>query len=150
MSGLRVNFHKSRVIRIKTSNNFLDVATKFFSCRIEDKSFSFLGIHDDANPRRISMGDPLLGNIKDKLAFWKGRILSIGGRITLLKSVICSLSIFWFYFFKGPAKIWKEIEKIQQSFSWGTKENKRVIHWVGWDTICRLVKLGGLRVKRIK
>lgn len=147
---MRVNFHKSRVIRINTSNNILDVAAKFLSCKIEGKSFSFLGIPVDANPRRISIGDPLLGNIKDKVSFWKGRILSIGGRITLLKSVICSLSIFWFYFFKAPAKIWKEIEKIQQSFSWGAKDNKIVIHWVGWDTICRPVKLGGLGVKRIK
>lgn len=44
VSGLKVNFLKSRLIGINLSQQFLLATTKFISCRIEDKSFSFLRI----------------------------------------------------------------------------------------------------------
>ncbi|XP_058769914.1 uncharacterized protein LOC131643649 [Vicia villosa] len=44
VSGLGVNFLKSRLISINLSNHFLLVVANFLSCRLEDNSFSFLEI----------------------------------------------------------------------------------------------------------
>ncbi|KAK3211993.1 hypothetical protein Dsin_016699 [Dipteronia sinensis] len=41
------------------------------------------------------------------------------------------------------------MEKIQHSFFWGDGVEKRKIHLVGWDSICRSKKNGGLGVARI-
>lgn len=44
MSSLGVNFHKSSLIDINISDLFLFAAANLWSCKIEDKSFTFLGI----------------------------------------------------------------------------------------------------------
>lgn len=43
VSGLRVNFIKSRLIGINISDHFIRVAANFLSCKVEDSSFNFLG-----------------------------------------------------------------------------------------------------------
>lgn len=61
---------------------------------------------------------PLLDKLRSRVEKWKGGFLSMGGRITLLIYVLCSLSIFLFSFFEVHVKILRDIEKIQQSFVW--------------------------------
>lgn len=70
--------------------------------------------------------------------------------VTLLKSVLSSLSIFLLSFYKAHVNILRDIEKIQQRFLWGDKEDRRWIHWFGWNQVCKSNKLGGLEVKIIK
>lgn len=53
ISGLGINFHKSKLIGINISSNFLEVATNFLGCRREEKEFNFLGIPIGSNPRRV-------------------------------------------------------------------------------------------------
>ncbi|XP_058764649.1 uncharacterized protein LOC131638116 [Vicia villosa] len=42
--GLGINYHKSKLIGINVSDNFLDIASNFLSCRREENHFTFLGI----------------------------------------------------------------------------------------------------------
>ncbi|XP_058751462.1 uncharacterized mitochondrial protein AtMg01250-like [Vicia villosa] len=85
VSGLRINYHKSKLIGVNINSHFMGVATNFLNCREEAKEFKFLGILIGANPRRISTWNPLLNKVRRKLNSWKGRWLSFGGRITLIK-----------------------------------------------------------------
>ncbi|XP_058768582.1 uncharacterized protein LOC131642338 [Vicia villosa] len=148
--GLGINFHKSKLIRINISNNFMEVATNFLGCRREGKKFTFLGISICSNPRRISTWVSLVRKIKKRLASWKGWFLSFGGRLTILKSVSGSLAIFMLSFYKAPKKVIKDIVKIQSNLLWGGSEEKRCIHWARWDTVCLPIEKGGLGVRRIK
>ncbi|XP_058783599.1 uncharacterized protein LOC131658308 [Vicia villosa] len=104
VSGLGVNFHKSRIVGFNLSKHFMGAAANFLGCKVEDNSFLFLGIRLGSNHKRISWWKPLIDKLKDPLAAWKGRFLSFGGRITLVKSVLSSLSIFQLSFFKAPTK----------------------------------------------
>ncbi|XP_058765925.1 uncharacterized protein LOC131639447 [Vicia villosa] len=114
----------------------------------EEKEFKFLGILVGKNPRRISSWKPLLDNVRRRLNSWKGRWLSFGGRITLLKSVLISLAIFTLSFYKAPKKIISEINKMQSNFLWGGTEEKRKMHWVKWNDLCLPVEKGGLGFRR--
>lgn len=107
-SGLGINFHKSRLIGINTSAHFLGAAGNFLlSCRIEDNSFTFLGVPIGCNPRRIAMWKPFISKLKARQDNWKGRFLSFCGRITLLKSDLSSLTIFQLSFYKTPVSVCK-------------------------------------------
>ncbi|XP_058726559.1 uncharacterized protein LOC131597917 [Vicia villosa] len=105
-----INFNKSKLIGININSRFLDVATSFLSCKREEKEFSFLGIQIGSNPRRVKFWSPLVENIRRRLSSWKGRWLSFGGRITLLKSVLGSLPIFTLSFYLAPKKKWRILE----------------------------------------
>ncbi|XP_058754722.1 uncharacterized protein LOC131627879 [Vicia villosa] len=111
---------------------------------------TFLGLPIGSNPRRITTWEPLVAKVKKRLASWKGRFLSFGGRITLIKSVLSSLAIFYLSFYKAPKKVIKDINRIQSNFLWGGTEDKKCIHWVSWDSMCLPIEKGGLGIRRIE
>ncbi|XP_058746061.1 uncharacterized protein LOC131618929 [Vicia villosa] len=111
ISGLGINFNMSKLIGLNIDSCFLEVATTFLACRREDKIFKFLGVYIGCNSRRIILWETLMSNIKKRLASWKGRLLSFGGRLTLLKPVLGSLAIFTLSFYKALKKVVEEITK---------------------------------------
>lgn len=87
----------------------MECASQFLSCCRDSISFKFLGVPVGTNPRRCLTWKPVLESIKRKLSTWKARILSIGGRVTLLNSILSSISIYTMSFYKAPIKVIKEI-----------------------------------------
>ncbi|XP_058766728.1 uncharacterized protein LOC131640337 [Vicia villosa] len=136
VSGLGVNYHKSKLVCYNINLNFMKAAANFLASKIENGGFSFLGIPIGSNPRRIMFWKPLIGRLKKRLDSWEGRFLSLGCRITLLKSVMRSLHIFSMSFYMAPVQICKEITSIQIQFLWGGSSLKKKIHWARWDILC--------------
>lgn len=142
VSGLGVKFYKSKLITINQSQHFLLKEENFLRCRIEEKVFSFLGILVGSNTRCISSWSQLIAKLKRRLSSWTCRSLNLGGRITLLKFVLCIISVFQLSFYRPPLAICKEIIKIQNLFLWGGTEDKTRIHWIGWNYIFRPLERG--------
>nr|GEV57275.1 RNA-directed DNA polymerase, eukaryota, reverse transcriptase zinc-binding domain protein [Tanacetum cinerariifolium] len=68
--------------------------------------------------------------------------LSIGGTLTLIKSILGSLPIYYFSLFKAPKKIINLLESIRFRFFWGFKESQRGICWVKWNSILVNANMG--------
>jgi hypothetical protein len=81
---------------------------------------------------------------------WNSRQLSFGGRITLINSVLTSLPLYYFSFFKAPCCVLKSLESIQRNFLWGSGPEQRKVCWVKWDQICLPKERGGLGVKNLE
>jgi len=45
-----------------------------------------------------------------KLASWKGKLLSVGGRLVLINSILFSLPMFMFSFFEAPKSFPKKLD----------------------------------------
>ena len=84
-----------------------------------------------------------------KLAGWKSLYLSKGGRLTLLKSTLSSLLMYYLSLFTIPAGVAHRIEKIYQNFLWGGKEFGTNMHLFYWDTICSPITHVGLGVRKL-
>ncbi|XP_019429431.1 PREDICTED: uncharacterized protein LOC109337026 [Lupinus angustifolius] len=54
-------------------------------CAIASIPFNFLGIPVGANPKRLSTWSPIIDSFQKKLSLWKHKLISFGGRVTLLK-----------------------------------------------------------------
>lgn len=54
--------------------------------------------------------------LRKRLARWRGKRLSFGGRIFLLKSVLSSIPLYYLSFFRLPRKVLKIIIGLQRSF----------------------------------
>ncbi|GJY40252.1 RNA-directed DNA polymerase, eukaryota, reverse transcriptase zinc-binding domain protein [Tanacetum coccineum] len=87
-----------------------------------------------------------VNRIIERLTSWKAKALSIGGRITLIKSILGSLPIYYLSLFKAPLKIINLLESIRSIFFWGFKDSQRRISWVKWKSILLDKELGGLGV----
>lgn len=51
--------------------------------------------------------------------------LSFGGRITLLKSVLSMLPVYFLSAFRCPSKVIDSLEKIEREFLWGSSPNNK-------------------------
>ncbi|XP_058734049.1 uncharacterized protein LOC131605745 [Vicia villosa] len=127
VSGLGINYNKSKLIGINTNEHFLEAASNFLSCKVEESNFYFLGIPIGFNPRKEATWKPLLLKMRNRLEGWSNRFLNLGGRITLLKSVLSSLCIFTMSFYKMPKKVVKLFTSVQSRFLWGDMEDKRFL-----------------------
>ncbi|KAL0921308.1 hypothetical protein M5K25_008367 [Dendrobium thyrsiflorum] len=72
-----------------------------------------------------------------------GKLISLAGRITLIKSVLLSYSVFHCTNSLVPKGILDEIDKICRRFVWSKSNGKPGIHYVDWKSMCRPVKRGG-------
>lgn len=84
-----------------------------------------------------------------RLASWKGRKLSLAGRITLRNSVVNSLPIYFMSLLRVLVKVLKTLINIPRKFLWSGSQEKMKIAWVRWDSLCKPKEDGGLRIKNL-
>jgi hypothetical protein len=88
--------------------------------------------------------------LKKRLNSWNSRHLSFGGRVTLINSVLASLPLYYFSFYKAPSCVIQSLVKIQCTFLWAGGSAVKKICWVKWDQICLPKGRGGLGVKNLE
>ncbi|XP_028074331.1 uncharacterized protein LOC114276709 [Camellia sinensis] len=149
ISGLRINFSKSVVCGVGVAEVEVDEFARKLNCLSTKLPLKYLGLPLGASPSRRLTWRPVVENFKKKLTGWKRRVLSFAGRVTLIKSVLSALPVYYMSLFKIPACVAKELDRIQASFLWGDSERSRKLHLVRWKEVCMSVKQGGLGIKNI-
>ncbi|GKB41285.1 hypothetical protein Tco_0886227 [Tanacetum coccineum] len=114
-SGLKINIYKSNVYGVGVSFNEVEIMASYTGCEAGFLAFTYLGLLIGLNMRRIANWQPLIDRFKARLSGWKANLLSIGGRLTLIKSVIGSLAlrtprIRWRLFYNSNA-LWVHVVK---------------------------------------
>ena len=104
-SGLKINFAKSSCGAFGVLDQWTHDASNYLNCRLMSFPFTYLGIPIGANPRRCQTWDPIITKCERKLATWKQRHFSFGGRVTLINSVLTSIPIYFFSFFRVPNRV---------------------------------------------
>ena len=115
-------------------------------CKPGSLSASFLGIPIGLNMKRISSWDSLIDRLLKKMAKWKMKTLSIGGRLTIINSILGNLGNYWCSLFPMPKAVAKVIKAKRRDFLWGIQDNARGIKWVRWERVCAKKIYGGLGV----
>jgi hypothetical protein len=73
-------------------------------------------------------------------------MLSVGGRLVLLNSVLSSLPMFLLSFFELPKGVMKKIDYFRSRFFWQSDEHKKKYRLTKWEVICTPRDQGGLGV----
>ncbi|XP_035832701.1 uncharacterized protein LOC118481647 [Helianthus annuus] len=118
-SGLRIELHKSCIFGVGVPDSELISLASVIGCKSEFLPFKYLGLPVGANMNRISNWRSMIETFESRLALWKASVLSIGGRVTLIKSVLQSLPIYYFSLYKVPVGVVNHLEAIMRKFLWG-------------------------------
>nr|AAK54295.1 putative reverse transcriptase [Oryza sativa Japonica Group] len=125
-TGLKTNFCKSAITPIQCSDQQRAMVESILSCRVEDFPITYLGLPLGTRQPTKAEVQPILDKLAKKVADWKPKMLSIDGRLCLIKSVLMALPV---HFMSG-----------QEEVSGG--------HClVSWRKVCSPVAKGGLGVK---
>lgn len=82
--------------------------------------------------------------MRKRLASWKGSFLSLGGRLTLVNSVLTALPTYWMSIFRLPAWVIKKIDQLRRDFLWtGPDIDNLACRLVSWKNLCRPRDHGG-------
>ena len=150
VSGLKINFSKSIASGVGLEGNVGKEIAEVLRCKRQNLPIKYLGLYLGASSRKVKTWEGVINNFRNKLAGWKNKFLSFGGRVTLIKSVLSSLLLYYMSIFKIPRKVTDELDKIQSRFLWGSSETRRKVHLVNWERVCMSKERGGLGVKRVK
>ncbi|WVZ58599.1 hypothetical protein U9M48_008856 [Paspalum notatum var. saurae] len=111
ISDLKINFHK-----------------KLFDCKNGDFPLKYLGLPIHFKKLRNSDWKIIEERVEKRIASWKGKHLSIGGRLTLINSVF-----------------FKKINDFRSRFFWQGDESKKK-YFAKWTILCQPKDQGGLGI----
>ncbi|KAH1202923.1 putative ribonuclease H protein [Glycine max] len=126
VSGLRINFAKSKFGVVGQSEEWCLHAANYLNCALVQFPLCYLGILIVVNPKRRVVWDPVIRKFEDRLNRWNKRNISMAGRLTLIKASLIRLS------------------SIQRQFLWGGKQEEKKIAWVSWTQCSTSRDVGGL------
>ncbi|GJT66456.1 RNA-directed DNA polymerase, eukaryota [Tanacetum coccineum] len=131
-SGLKININKSSLFGVGVSSEEVANMAVTSGCLSSSLPFLYLGLQIGYNMNRVASWKVLIERFNNKLSGWKSNLLSIGGRLTIIKSVLGSLGIYYMLIFKAPETIVKMLESFRASFFWGSTEDKKKLAWIKW------------------
>ncbi|CAI0409584.1 unnamed protein product [Linum tenue] len=89
-----------------------------FGCNWSRDPSIYLGFPLGAKPNGVRIWEPLEASYKKNLQGWKGRHLSFGARLVLIKSILSSKPVHLFSLLKAPKGTINRLEQIQRQFLW--------------------------------
>lgn len=105
VTGLKVNFSKSSLVSINVDQRDCLSCARILNCNTMSFPFTYLGLPVGVDTRKISTWQPVIDKLKKKLAQWRRRHLSFGGRICLMRWVLSSIPFYFLSLFKIPRKV---------------------------------------------
>ncbi|GJY30745.1 RNA-directed DNA polymerase, eukaryota [Tanacetum coccineum] len=137
---------QSKLMGIGIQQADVDAAATFVGCSTFSAPFLYLGVKVGGSMSRISSWDDTIAKLHSRLSKWKLKTLSIRGRLTLIKSVLSSLSLYHMSIYKVPMDVLNIMESTRRNFLNGIDKSERKSTWIGWKKVLASKKYGGLGV----
>lgn len=151
ISGLRVNYQKSSCIPV----NILETDTSWImavlGCSRTDFPIMYLGMPLTIKKPNKNHFLPLIDRIQSKLGGWKAKMISRGGRLQLVQSVLSTIPIYYMSCFRLPQWVINRIDLIRRAFLWGKPVGERKgISLTNWYAARIHKNYGGLGISDLK
>nr|GFA17621.1 RNA-directed DNA polymerase, eukaryota, reverse transcriptase zinc-binding domain protein [Tanacetum cinerariifolium] len=129
---------------VHVESSKVNQAASTLGCQILCTPFKYLGTKVGGTMHRAIAWQEVIDKVKERLSKWKMKALSIGGRFTLLKSVLGSIPIFHMSIYKAPMHVLKELESVRRQFLNRHDPKTKKASWVKWSTVTSAKDQGGL------
>lgn len=150
-SGLRVNYAKSIFVPINIPQEQMQLVSEIMGCTRSQFPVQYLGMPLTVSKPTKETFLPLIENIEKKLGGWQGKMISRGGRLQLVQSVLSTVPTYHMMCFRIPQWVLNRIDRIRRQFLWGkNQDNVRGISLLNWRETCYPKQYGGLAITNLK
>ncbi|WVZ88936.1 LOW QUALITY PROTEIN: hypothetical protein U9M48_035403, partial [Paspalum notatum var. saurae] len=144
--GLKINFHKSELFCFGDAQDKVELYIELFGCKARNFPINYLGIPIHFRKLRNCDWVQVEERFEKRLNSWKGKHLPIGGRLTLINSVLSSLPMYMMSFFSIPKGVLKKLDYFRLRFFWQGDENKKKYKLAKLSILCQPKDQGGLGI----
>jgi hypothetical protein len=134
-------------VNIDTLNAIKDVLT--FPSKDLALGFNYLGYFLKLDNYKVVDWYWLIDKFEARIKHWCNKLLSLGGHLVLLKSVLETQPVYWLALAHVLISVLNTIHKICFSFLWSGVNNKKKYHLCSWTTIARPKSYGGWGLRNI-
>ena len=110
----------------------------------------YLGLPSIIGKSKSQVFAEIKDRVAKKLAGWKGKLLSIGGREILIKAVAQAVPTYTMSCFQLPKTLCKDLENMMRNFWWGQRNEENKIAWVSWRRMCKSNFYGGMGFRNLQ
>ncbi|GJZ00491.1 RNA-directed DNA polymerase, eukaryota [Tanacetum coccineum] len=90
VSGLKINVHKSKLLGVNVSDEEVSNMAFVLGCGITKLPTMYLGVPVGCNMGRCDYWKRIVQKFESKMSRWKAKLLSVGGRLSIIKAVLAS------------------------------------------------------------
>jgi hypothetical protein len=145
-TGLKVNFNKSMMVPLNTSDEKLDVLTSVFGCQKGSFPFTYLGLPLGTSRPKLEHFMPLIQKIEKRLTC-TSLFLSQAGKIEMVNSVFSSSAMFYTGTLKIHKGVIRQLDRYRKHCLWRGADLQSIKpSKAAWPMVCIPKKQGGLGV----
>jgi hypothetical protein len=136
LSGFKINFHKSELFCYGEAQDDVSAYTNLFGCGQGQFPMRYLGI--SIHYRRLTLAEWKLveERLQKRLSSWKGKLLSLGGRLILINLILSNMVLHMILFFLLPKGVLYKLDYYWSRFFWQGDNEKKKYRLAKWSVVC--------------
>lgn len=146
MSGLRLNLHKSVIYGVGQDDSMAYQLVVDLGCQVGNLPMTYLALPLSGRILSYANWNHVVDSFGSKLALWKSRHLSMGGRFTLIISMLSFIFIYSLSVKLLLAKVRNSLNDFILKFLLGGRDERGKMHLVDWKSIMAPCVHGGFGV----
>jgi hypothetical protein len=110
LSSLKINFHKSELFCFNEAQDSAVLYAELFGCGQGQFPIHYLGIPIHYQRLTIAEWKSVEERLQKRLTTWKGKLLSLGGRLVLINLVLTNMVLYMISFFLLPKGVLHKLD----------------------------------------
>lgn len=148
-SGQYLSYDKCRFYAFNFSSARIASVSNTLGFVARDFPFNYLGVPLFRGKPKKRHLQPIADRILNKLTSWKGSLLSIMGRVQLVKSIIHGIALYSFQVCSWPISLLKKLDNCIRNFIWSGDVLVKKVVTVAWKTLCSPFNEKGLGLRSL-
>lgn len=127
----------------------LNILADFYGFNKGSTPFNYLGVPlFKGKPKKVFL-QPIADKVINKLASWKGSLLSFAGRVVLVNSTIQGMLTHSMTFYTWLMSLIRDLERALKRLIWSGETSKNKVVIVAWNNICKPLEEGRLGIRSL-